>query len=294
MAPYIEMRVCRRQLVEHATVFDSLDMGAISQESKIGMHFRQRKQSMPVKPTVQFHTRYDAREPSSPPRAKAIAREEQTSLLRMMLGSGLLMLMAALCMMILGAGRAAAAEPVRILAFGDSLSAGYQLPADAGFVPQLQKRLDEEGLETEVLNAAVSGDTTSNGLSRLDWSTPENVDLVLLELGANDALQGLSVPRAKENLAEMIKQFRAKDAKVLLLGMRAPPNMGEDYVSEFDAIYPALAKEFDVALVPFFLEDVAGQPQLNLDDGMHPNEEGIRIIVNNVAPSVVDIVKTLQ
>ncbi|TLP47275.1 arylesterase [Cohaesibacter sp. CAU 1516] len=187
-----------------------------------------------------------------------------------------------------------AAEPMRILAFGDSLSAGYQLPAGKGFTDQLQKSLTEQGLNVEVINAAVSGDTSANGLSRLDWSTPDGIDLVVLELGANDALQGLPVDKTKANLAAMIEKFRAKGAKVALMGMKAPPNMGQTYVSAFDAIYPALAEEMNVPLLPFFLEGVAGDPSLNLADGIHPNPQGIEIIVSNVAPFLLDIVKDLN
>ncbi len=185
----------------------------------------------------------------------------------------------------------ARADTVRILAFGDSLSAGYQLPAGTGFTDRLQEKLNAEGLDAEVINAAVSGDTTASGLSRLDWSTPDDVDLVLLELGANDALQGLPIDKAKANLDAMIEKFQAKDIKVALMGMMAPPNMGADYTAAFDAIYPALAKEHKIPLYPFFLEDVAAQPHLNLEDGMHPNEEGIKIIVAKVAPFIIDILK---
>ena len=225
-------------------------------------------------------------------KSRAIAMEKAHShdlLMRMTLALGLVF-----AALILAMSQVRAAEPTRILAFGDSLSAGYQLPDGEGFTGQLQDALDEAGLEVEVVNAAVSGDTTASGLSRLDWSTPEGIDLVLLELGANDALQGLPVDRAKANLASMIEKFRQKGAKVALLGMRAPPNMGKDYVAAFDAIYPELAEHYDVPLYPFFLEDVAGQPDLNLADGIHPTTEGISIIVKKVAPFVQDIVKTLN
>ena len=185
-----------------------------------------------------------------------------------------------------------AAEPIHILVYGDSLSAGYQLPAGAGFADQLEDHLKKEGFAIEITNASVSGDTTANGLSRLDWSTPDKVDLVLLELGANDALQGLPVDAAKANLSRMIEKFQNHGAKVMLMGMRSPPNMGQDYVSAFNAIFPALAKEYKLPFFPFFLENVAARPELNLSDGMHPNQQGIKIIVENVAPHVIDIVKT--
>jgi acyl-CoA thioesterase I len=183
---------------------------------------------------------------------------------------------------------------VRILAFGDSLSAGYQLPQGAGFTDQLEKSLKRAGLNVEVINAAVSGDTTSSGLNRLDWSTPDHVDLVILELGANDALQGLPPERAKTNLSIMIERFMAKGITVLLAGMQAPPNMGSDYVDRFNAIYPALAEQYGTPLYPFFLDGVAANPDLNLDDGMHPNEKGIAEIVKRIAPLVIRIVKKAQ
>lgn len=224
------------------------------------------------------------------PRALAIGKQTHNeTLIRVALGFGLVLLALLLAM-----SQVRAAEATRILAYGDSLSAGYRLPPDAGFTEQLQAALDDAGLKVEVINAAVSGDTTATGLARLDWSTPENVDLVLLELGANDALRGHSVERAKTNLASMIEKFQEKGAKVALLGMRAPPNLGKDYVEAFDAIYPALAEQYDLPLYPFFLEDVAGDPALNLDDGIHPTEEGVAIIVKKVAPFVQDIVETLH
>lgn len=229
-------------------------------------------------------------------RARAIAASQstQTDLIRSAWAFGFLLLLASACYLIIASTTARAAEPVRILAFGDSLSAGYQLPAGAGFTDQLQKRLDEDGLDVEIINAAVSGDTTANGLSRLDWSTPDDIDLVLLELGANDALQGLPVDKAKANLAAMIEKFQDKGAKVLLIGMRSPPNMGQEYVKAFDAVFPALAQEHDLPFYPFFLQGVAAEPDLNLQDGMHPNEEGIKVIVKNIAPTVIDVVKALN
>ncbi len=222
------------------------------------------------------------------PRAKA-ASANLTPLIRLTLAFSLLLIL-----FFASLTRLHAAEPVRILVFGDSLSAGYQLPSGKGFTDQLQKSLTKKGLAVEVINAAVSGDTSANGLSRLDWSTPDNVDLVILELGANDALQGLPVDKTKANLAAMIEKFRAKGAKVALMGMKAPPNMGQSFVSSFDAIYLALAKEMSVPLLPFFLEGVAGDPSLNLADGIHPNPQGIEIIVSNVAPFIMDIVKDLN
>lgn len=187
-----------------------------------------------------------------------------------------------------------AAEPVRIVAFGDSLTAGYQLPSGKGFSDQLDAFLKDQDLNVEVSNAGVSGDTTSSGLARLDWSIPDGTDLVILELGANDALQGLPVDQARANLDRIIKRLKERNIAVLLAGMKAPPNMGEAYGTAFDAIYPDLAKKYDVPLYPFFLDGVAAQTGLNLADGIHPNEEGILVIVKKIAPFVADIVKSLQ
>ena len=226
-------------------------------------------------------------------RVIAMSETREHTLVRQIIAFSLLVL-TALVVTISMNTKARAADPVQILVFGDSLSAGYQLPQGKGFADQLQKTLTEQKISAEIVNAAVSGDTSASGLSRLDWSTPDGIDLVLLELGANDALQGLPVDRAKANLAAMIEKFQTKGAIVALMGMRAPPNMGKDYVAAFDAIYPALAKQYGLPFYPFFLENVAAEPELNLRDGIHPNEQGIEIIVSNVAPFVIDIVKTLN
>ena len=158
----------------------------------------------------------------------------------------------------------------------------------------LEQTVQEDAIAAQVINAAVSGDTTATDLSRLDWSTPDGIDLVLLELGANDALQGLPVDKAKANLAAMIEKFQSRNITVGLIGMQAPPNMGTDYVSAFNAIYPALAEKYAVPLYPFFLDGVAAIPELNLNDGMHPNRDGIKIIVKKIAPFVINIVKSLK
>lgn len=186
------------------------------------------------------------------------------------------------------------ADGLRIVAFGDSLTAGYQLPSGKGFADQLGTFLKDQGLNVEVNNAGVSGDTTSSGLARLDWSIPDGTDLVILELGANDALQGLPVDQAKANLEAMVKRLKERKIAVLLAGMKAPPNMGEAYGVEFDAIYPALAEKYDIPLYPFFLDGVAADTELNLSDGIHPNEDGILVIVKKIAPFVIDIVKSLK
>jgi acyl-CoA thioesterase-1 len=178
------------------------------------------------------------------------------------------------------------AKPVKLVVLGDSLSAGYGLPATAAFPVQLQKALKDKGIEVEMVNAGVSGDTTSGGLERLDWSVAEGTEAVILELGANDALRGIDpkVPRAA--LEQILTRLKARNIKVLLCGMLAPPNFGPQYASQFNAIYPDLAKTFQVPLYPFFLEGVAGDAKLNQRDGIHPTAEGVDIIVKAIMPSV--------
>ncbi|MDB5502238.1 MAG: arylesterase [Tardiphaga sp.] len=208
-----------------------------------------------------------------------------------------------MCLMIAGltltlqiapaAAQAGVAGPVKLVVLGDSLSAGYGLPAPAAFPVRLQKALNDKGIAVEMINAGVSGDTTSGGLGRLDWSVPEGTQGVILELGANDALRGTDpkVPRAA--LTEIIKRLQARKIAVLLCGMLAPPNYGPDYAQKFNSIYPDLAKEFGVPLYPFFLEGVAGNTALALPDGMHPTAEGVDIVVKNILPSVEAFLSTL-
>ncbi|MET0722874.1 MAG: arylesterase [Tardiphaga sp.] len=179
-----------------------------------------------------------------------------------------------------------AGKPVKLVVLGDSLSAGYGLPAPAAFPVRLQKALKDKGIEVEMINAGVSGDTTSGGLGRLDWSLPEGTQGVILELGANDALRGTDPKVPREALTEIIKRLQARKIAVLLCGMLAPPNYGADYADKFNSIYPDLAKQFAVPLYPFFLEGVAGDTRLALPDGMHPTAEGIDIMVKNILPSV--------
>lgn len=178
----------------------------------------------------------------------------------------------------------AMAAPVRILAFGDSLTAGYGLPENDGFVPQLQQALQQMGRDVTVINGGLSGDTTAGGLSRLDWMLADKPDLVIVELGANDMLRGLDPDQAKANLDSIIQRIKASGAKVLLAGMLAGRNMGSDYQSKFDAIYPSLAQEHGVALYPFFLDGVAARPEFNQQDGLHPTKEGVAVIVEKILP----------
>ncbi|WP_310621825.1 arylesterase [Flexibacterium corallicola] len=187
-----------------------------------------------------------------------------------------------------------AEEALKIAAFGDSLSAGYLLDAQDSFSAQLQNALREKGHLVTVVNAAVSGDTTSSGLARLDWSIGEDVDIVILELGANDALRGVEPQITRSNLQKMLNRLLERDILVLLAGMMAPPNLGEDYGSQFNRIYPELAEKYQVALFPFFLEGVAARPSLNLADGIHPTPEGVSVIVENILPSVEKLMSSTK
>jgi len=180
-----------------------------------------------------------------------------------------------------------------ITVFGDSLVAGYGLGPGEAFPEQLAVSLRSRGYALEVLNAGVSGDTTSGGLSRLDWSLGEASDVVILELGANDALRGIPVEITENNLDQMIARIKEKAGTVLLAGMQAPPNMGADYGNRFNAIYPKLAEKHDIALYPFFLEGVAAIPDLNQVDGIHPTKQGIAEIVRRVQPDVIRILDTV-
>ena len=186
-----------------------------------------------------------------------------------------------------------AGKPVKLVVLGDSLSAGYGLPAPAAFPVRLQKALADKGIKVEMINAGVSGDTTSGGLGRLDWSVPGGTQGVILELGANDALRGTDpkVPRAA--LTEIIQRLQKRNIAVLLCGMLAPPNYGPDYAAQFNSIYPDLAREFGVPLFPFFLDGVAGKPGLQLADGLHPTAEGVDVVVQKILPSVEAFLGTL-
>lgn len=176
--------------------------------------------------------------------------------------------------------------PLRLVALGDSLTAGYLLPADAAFPVLLQKALTAAGRRVEIANAGVSGDTTAGGLARLDWSVPDGTRGVILELGANDALRGLDPARAEANLDAMITRLKARNIEVLLAGMYAPRNNGPEYVAAFDAIFPRLAARHGLMLYPFFLEGVTGAGGMVLPDGMHPNRAGVEEIVRRILPTV--------
>ncbi|MCR9121162.1 MAG: arylesterase [Phyllobacteriaceae bacterium] len=178
----------------------------------------------------------------------------------------------------------AQAETVRGVGFGDSLMAGYQLPADAGFPEQLEAALKAEGFDVTITNAGVSGDTTSGGLARLDWSVPDGTDFVILELGGNDALRGIAPDLTRANLDAMIERLQARDIDVILAGMRAPPNMGGDYARQFDAIFAELAEAHDVLLYPFFLEGAITVDGMMQADGIHPTADGVKAMVERFLP----------
>lgn len=183
-----------------------------------------------------------------------------------------------------------ATEVPRVLAFGDSLTAGYGLPAAASFPAQLQARLAADGVAARVINGGVSGDTTAGGLARLDWTLADRPDDVLLEFGANDALRGLDPQQAYHNLDRILARLHARRIKTLLLGMKAPANWGADYSRAFDAIYPKLAAKWQVPLYPFFLAGVALDPKFTQADGLHPNAAGVAVIVARMAPAVEKLI----
>jgi acyl-CoA thioesterase-1 len=188
------------------------------------------------------------------------------------------------------AAKAGWAAPVRILAFGTSLTQGFGVPPGEEFTEVLQAKLKAAGVDARLINAGVSGDTSADGLSRLDWSLAERPDAAILEMGSNDALRGLDPYETQKNLALMLFKFKAAHVPVLLLGMKAPRNLGPEYAGQFDPIYPGLARKFDVILYPFVLDGVALDPSLNQADGIHPNAAGVKVIVARMFPYVQRLV----
>lgn len=186
-----------------------------------------------------------------------------------------------------------AADPPVISVLGDSLAAGYGLDVEQGFVPQLQAALARRGRPATVLSAAVSGDTSADGRRRVEWMLRKKPDIVIVELGANDMLRAMPTAQLYDNLDAIIGRIKAGGARVLLAGMMATPDLGDDYAAEFAAVYSRLAEKHQVALFPFFLQDVATVPQFNLPDGLHPNQEGIGIIVDNITPLVEQLIDEL-
>jgi acyl-CoA thioesterase-1 len=186
--------------------------------------------------------------------------------------------------------RAEAARPVRIVAFGDSLSSGYGLKPSQAFPAQLQRELKARGHDVLVANAGVAGDTTAAALERLAWAVPEGTDAVILEFGGNDALRGIDPKETRANLEKLIAGLKARRIPILLAGMRAPANWGDKYAEEFDAIFPDLAREHGLVFYPFFLEGVVLDPKLNADDGIHPSGNGVAEIVKRIIPSVEELI----
>jgi acyl-CoA thioesterase-1 len=183
-----------------------------------------------------------------------------------------------------------AAPPVKIVALGDSLTAGYGLPEKDGFVPRLQAALTAKGIAAVVTNAGVSGDTTADGLARLDWSVPDGSDAVIVELGANDMLRGFNPAVTRSGLDAILRGLTQRHVAILLCGMRAAPNLGPEYVHAFDSIYPDLAAKYGAPLYPFFLDGVAANLSLTQSDGMHPNAAGVGVIVERILPKVQELI----
>lgn len=185
-------------------------------------------------------------------------------------------------------------RPLALVALGDSLTAGYGLPADAAFPVQLEAALKAKGYAVTVANAGVSGDTATGGLDRVEWSVPDGTDGVILELGANDMLRGTDPAVTEKALDAIIAKLKARGIPVLLAGMRAAPNLGPDYGRRFDAIFPRLAERYGLVLYPFFLDGIAGDRSLNLPDGLHPTRTGVARVVAGILPSVEDFLKRLR
>ena len=194
------------------------------------------------------------------------------------------------CAWLPAGGFAASDAPVKIVALGDSLTAGLGLPAEAAFPARLAVALKAKGIAASIVNAGVSGNTASGGLGRLDWSIAEDTEAVILELGANDALRGIDPTVTKSALDAILKKLKDRHIAVLLAGMRAPRNLGADYVNAFDAIFPALASTHSVVFYPFFLDGVATDPKLNQNDGLHPNAAGVDVIVARILPQVEELI----
>lgn len=188
----------------------------------------------------------------------------------------------------------ASAEPMRIVALGDSLTAGFGLAADQAFPEKLAQALAERGIAAKLVNAGVSGDTMSGGLARLDWSVPDGTDAVIVELGANDALRGIDPKVTWTALDGILRRLKDRGIPVLLCGMLAPPNMGRDYAAAFDAVFPDLAKTYDPVFYPFFLDGVAAERGLNQADGLHPTPAGVDRIVARILPKVEELITRVK
>ncbi len=192
------------------------------------------------------------------------------------------------------AGPADAATPVKILVLGDSLASGWGLPADQAFPTRLEAKLRARGHAVRLINAGVAGDTSAGGKARLDWAMTERPGIVIVELGANDSLRGLDPNATRANLDDILTWLKSRGVRILLAGMKAPPNLGEEYGGEFNAVFPELANRHNVALYPFFLDGVAAQSGFNQPDGIHPNARGVAVIVDRILPYVVRLLKSSE
>jgi acyl-CoA thioesterase-1 len=192
--------------------------------------------------------------------------------------------------LVFGISAEATERPLKIVAFGDSLTAGYGLPANEAFPAKLQQALAGKGIKVDIVNAGVSGDTTSGGLARLDWSVPSDAEAVILELGANDAMRGVDPAVTRKALEEMLQHLKQRGIPVLLCGMYAPPNMGDEFGQAYRDMYPALAQRYGAILYPFFLDQVAGRAELNQVDGIHPTAKGVDRVVAGILPKVEELI----
>ncbi|HTS39063.1 MAG TPA: arylesterase [Xanthobacteraceae bacterium] len=185
-------------------------------------------------------------------------------------------------------------RPLKIVVLGDSLTAGFQLPAAAAFPARLELALKARGFAVSIANAGVSGDTASGGLSRVAWSVPPGTDAVILELGANDMLRGIDPKVTRASLESIIRMLKSRSVEVLLAGMRAAPNMGPEYRRAFDAIYPDLAASYGLVFYPFFLDGIVTDPKFNLGDGIHPNQAGVDVIVARILPKTEELIARVR
>lgn len=188
----------------------------------------------------------------------------------------------------------AGTQPIRILAFGASITAGYGLDAADSLPAQLEAALRAHGIDATVINSGVSGETSAGGLARLDWALADNPDLVIVDLGGNDALRAIDPKTTEANLDAIVARLKAEKRGVLIAGMLAPPNLGADYQAAFNAVFPAVAARYDVTLYPFLLDGVATDPALNQEDGIHPNAAGVKVIVERMLPTLLQAIQRLD
>ena len=213
----------------------------------------------------------------------------------MILGSRALhSLITVLALMLFGPAAIAQQEPVKLLALGDSLVAGYGLSEADSFTTKLQQALQKTGRKGSVIYGGVSGDTSAGGLARIDWLLSDIPDAALIELGANDGLRGLDPRDTEKNIDQIVVNFQERGVPVMLAGMYAPPNLGEEYGRDFDQVFPKIAEQRSVPLYPFFLDGVAAVPELNQPDGIHPNADGVDVIKERLLPSVVALLQTVE